>query len=201
MACLVGIAGPSGSGKSTLAQRLVQDLSVSAAVLSLDSYYRDLSHLEPAARAQANFDAPDALEHELLRDHLAALGQDQAVDVPVYSFADHARQKETQRLEPADFLLVEGIFTLYWPEVRALFDLRVFIAVDDALCLQRRTRRDVAQRGRTPQDVQRQYEETVRPMYEQHIAPTQRHAHLVLRGDQTIERSVAAVRHRLPAES
>ena len=198
MAFLIGIAGPSGSGKSTLAQRLHQALAAPSALLSLDSYYRDLAHLEPAERARTNFDAPDALEHELLRDQLAALARDRAVDVPVYSFAEHLRQTETQRLESADILIVEGIFTLYWPEVRDLFDLRVFIAVDDALCLERRTRRDVAQRARTPQDVQRQYAETVRPMYERHIAPTQRHAHLVLRGDQAIERSVAAVLHRLP---
>jgi uridine kinase len=201
VAYLIGIAGPSGSGKSTLAQNLEQALPGTVAQLALDSYYRDLSHLEPDQRAQVNFDAPDSLEHGLLRDHLTAIAQGHAIEVPVYSFAAHLRQTETQRLHPSDYLIIEGIFTLYWPEVRSLFDLSVFIAVDDALSLERRTLRDVAQRGRTAADVKQQYEQTVRPMYQQHIAPTQEHADLVLPGDQAIEHSVTKVLHRVPRQT
>ena len=190
---LIGLAGPSSSGKTTLARALQTHLPGPATVLSLDAYYRDLAALDPADRSRVNFDAPEALDHQRLAADLGQLAAGCRVEIPVYDFATHTRQASQQSLTPADFLLVEGLFALYWPAINALYHLRLFAAADDALCLERRLARDRIERGRSPASIRAQYQRQVRPMYRRHIHPTTRHADLILDGSTPTDQQVAAV--------
>jgi uridine kinase len=196
---LVGIAGPSGSGKTSLARALVDHFGQDAVTLvPLDAYYRDLAALGPQARLQRNFDTPEALDAELVTRQLADLARGQAVEMPVYRFDTHTRAPHGTIAAPAKNVIVEGLFTLYWPLLRELLQLKVFVDVDDAVGLSRRIERDVRERGRTPASVQQQYELTVRPMYERHVRPTKDHADLVLDGQRPLDELVSEVIDRWP---
>jgi uridine kinase len=177
---LIGIGGPSGAGKSYLACHLAERLK--APVLALDHYYRDLSHLPLEARAQSNFDDPTALEHELLIAQIADLHAGQAIEVPTYDFSLHTRTRETQSFVPAEFVIIEGLFTLHWPELRHHLGTQVYVDMTDDICLERRTERDVRERGRTPESVLEQFRETVAPMAERYVRPTRAHADVVVFG-------------------
>jgi uridine kinase len=177
---LIGIAGPSGAGKSYLAHHLSDYLR--APVLSLDHYYRDLSHLPLQARDRSNFDDPSALEHDLLIADVAQLAEGRAIAVPTYDFSVHTRAAQTQMFEPSPFVIVEGLFTLHWPELRRLLGTRVYVEMTDDICLQRRQERDVHERGRTPESVVDQFRTTVAPMAERYVRPTREHAHVVVFG-------------------
>ena len=178
---IIGIGGASCAGKTLLAEALAAHLT-DAVVLPVDAYYRDLAHLPLEARAAVNFDEPAAIDDELLIEHVRQLRDRRPVEQPVYDFTLHTRRPETKRLYEAAFVIVEGLLALYWPELRALMDVKVFVTLPDAECLARRTLRDVRDRGRTPQSVRAQYEATVRPMYEQWCLKTQQYADLVLDG-------------------
>jgi hypothetical protein len=114
-------------------------------------------------RKKANFDHPDALDWELLHEHLQAMAAGRGFDEPIYSFADYARTAETRRIEPSEFIVVEGLFVLYWPELRHMLDTKVYVETAAEVCFSRRLRRDVQERGRTESSVRDQYERTVRP--------------------------------------
>jgi uridine kinase len=189
---IIGVAGPSSSGKSELAKQLVERLP-GTSIVSLDSYYRGMEEIPLEERKKVNFDHPDSLDWELLHEHLVAIAGGRAFDEPVYSFADYARTPTTRRIEPTPSLIVEGLFVLYWPELRTMLDTKVYVQTDPEVCYQRRLARDVAERGRTPQSVYEQYQRTVRPSAEWFVHPTQKYADLVVSGEEPFERSTAAV--------
>jgi uridine kinase len=189
---IIGVAGPSSSGKSELARQLAERLP-GTAIVSLDSYYRGMEEIPLEERKKVNFDHPDSLDWELLHEHLVAIANGRAFDEPVYSFADYARTAETRRIEPTEFLIVEGLFVLYWPELRKMLDTKVYVQTDAAVCFERRLSRDVAERGRTPESVREQYERTVRPSAEWFVYPTEKYADLRVSGEEPFERSTAAV--------
>ncbi len=200
---VVGIAGPSGSGKTSLAHALAERSG--GIVFALDAYYRDQRGRSQAA---IEVDVPDAIDIELAVAQLRELVAGGIVDQPVYDYATHARTDATRTLAPAPFVFVEGLFALYWTELRTLLDPRVFVALDHHQCLRRRIERDVRERGRTPAEVAAQYEREVRPMYERHVAPTRGHAHLVLDGRDSINQltervmdALALPRSRSPGEA
>ncbi len=195
---IIGIAGCSGSGKSELALCLARRLG-GAAILAADSYYRPLDHLPLQERQEVNFDVPQALEWELLLAHLEQLRSGEPVEEPVYDFARHTRAPECRLVEPRGCIIVEGLFTLYWDQVRRALDTKVFVKTAPAVCFQRRLARDVAERGRTPESVRAQYAKTVLPGAENYIWPTERFADVVVSGEQPVEDSVAAILIRLPA--
>lgn len=188
---LIGIAGPSGAGKTTLAERVARDLG--APILSLDCYYRDLPGLAFEERARLNFDEPAALDSGLLVGHLERLASGADIEVPVYDFSRHLRAPRTTTLRAADFAVVEGLFALYWSEVRALLGTAVFVSAEDGLCFERRLERDIRERGRTPESVAGQYRATVRPMAERHVLPTRAFADVVVSGAALLDLSAAAV--------
>ena len=188
---LIGIAGPSGAGKSFLAEHLAQALV--APVLPLDHYYRDLSHLPCDVRAQSNFDEPEALEHELLISQVQELGQGAAVAVPIYDFIQHTRTGETRLLLPGRYVIIEGIFTLYWLELRRLLGTSVYVEASEDLCRERRLERDVRERGRSPESVLEQIRSSVFPMMYRYVEPTRLHAEVVLSGSAEIHESVSRV--------
>ena len=197
---MIGIAGPSSSGKTELARRLAKNLS-GAPILSLDSYYRGMEEIPLEARKKVNFDHPDALDWPLLGRHLQELSGGQAIDEPVYSFADYARTAATKHVAPADFVIVEGLFVLHWPELRALLDTKVYVDTEASVCFNRRLKRDVAERGRTPESVCEQYERTVRPSAEWFVIPSRRFADVIVSGEETLEHSAAAVMSALERAS
>jgi uridine kinase len=188
---LIGVAGPSCAGKTELSRALHSKLG--AALLQLDAYYFDLSDRSMEERARFNFDVPSALDHDLFLSQLQALSIGHGVDVPVYDFATHSRTNRTERVEPNQFIVVEGLFVLYWSDIRALFGTRVFVDLSDPVCLERRIHRDVRERGRTEESVVRQFNETVAPMADLYVRTTREHADIVIPGDSPIDASVAVV--------
>jgi uridine kinase len=188
---LIGVAGPSCSGKSLLAAHLAARLN--AAVLPFDAYYRPLDHLSPPQRAVYNFDAPEALDSDLLLHHVHQLHQGECVPVPVYDFATHTRLEQTIELAPQPWVIVEGLFALYWESVRALLGTKIYVDLDEELCLQRRIERDTRERGRSRHSVILQYRDTVAPMARQYVHPARAHADLLVAGN--------AAGHLLPGDS
>ncbi len=189
---IIGIAGPSSSGKTELARQLARKLP-GTSIVSLDSYYRGMEEIPLEARKKVNFDHPDAIEWPLLREHLEAMAAGLPFDEPVYSFADYARTAETRRIEPSEFVIVEGLFVFHWPELRELLDTKVYVETDPSVCFNRRLKRDVAERGRTPESVCEQYQRTVRPSAEWFVIPSRKFADLVVSGAEPLEHSTAAV--------
>ncbi len=188
---LIGITGPSGAGKTYLATHLAATLH--APVLALDRYYRDLSHLSLEQRAQVNFDAPEALDHELMVEQVARLRNNETVQLPVYNFATHTRTGRTEVLLPSAVVIIEGLFTLHWPNLRELLDTKVFVDMNDEVCLARRQERDVRERGRTAESVIEQYAATVAPMAQRYIRPGAIHADVLVSGSEPIGDSVSRV--------
>ena len=188
---LIGVTGGSGSGKTWLTNHLAARLP--AEVLPLDSYYRDLPQLDFAERARQNFDAPEALDWELIHTQTRTLAEGRPAGRPVYDFTTHRRRPETARITPGRFLIVEGLFALWSEAVRALCGTKVFLAVNSEACLRRRLARDVAERGRTAESVRGQWADTVLPSYERWVLPTRQFADLVLSGEDRVEGAGAAV--------
>ncbi len=184
---LVGIAGTSCAGKGALTRWLAGHLP--AAVLPVDAYYKALDHLTPSERARINYDEPAAIEDALLEQHLRLLIAGRPVDRPIYDFAVHTRGARTLHLEPDHYLLIEGLFTLYWPNIRSLLSASIFITAPDTVCLHRRIGRDLRERERTEISVRSQYNGTVQPMRELYIDPTAAYAGLVLDGTRPIEQN------------
>ena len=195
-AVVLGIAGCSGSGKTTLAAELARTLG--GVHFPLDHYYRDLAHLPFAQRIGQNFDDPRLIESPLLAAHVSALARGEAIERPVYDFASHTRVPgRTETVYPAGFLIVEGLFTLIYPELLSLFHLSVYVDTPDELCFDRRMRRDVEERGRTPESVRRQYEATVWPAAERCIRPSAANADVILDGTGALDWKVERVLHEL----
>lgn len=178
---LIGIAGGTGSGKSTVARKIADGLPAdSVAVIDHDSYYRDRSDLTFDERSKLNFDHPDALDNDLLVEHLEALREGRGVDVPNYDFKTHSRQPDRRRVEPPRILIVEGILVFVEERVRRLLDVKIFVDTDADIRVFRRIRRDLEQRGRSFQMVREQYYATVRPMHLQFVEPSKRWADLIV---------------------
>lgn len=178
---VIGIAGGSGSGKTTVAQEILNRVGPARiACLPHDAYYRDLSGLPPAQRAEVNFDHPNALETELLIQHILQLKQYQPIELPVYDFSVHTRTAQTVLIKPQRVIMVEGILIFAEPELRKLFDIRIFVDTDSDLRFIRRLQRDLSERGRTTESVIHQYLKTVRPMHLEFVEPSKRYADIII---------------------
>jgi uridine kinase len=196
---VVAIAGCSGSGKTTLAAELARTLC--GVHFHFDNYYRELGHLPPAERALQNFDDPAMIESPLLAAHVRALAAGDSIERPIYDFSTHTRvEGRTESFHPGAFLLVEGLFALHYEELLPLYQLRIYIDTPDELCFERRLKRDIEQRGRSPESVRRQYEATVRPASLAFVRPSAVHADLIVDGtgalDWKVERVLAEMRTR-----
>jgi len=198
---LIGIAGPSCSGKSELSRHLAHRLSeMRPVILPLDAYYHDLSSLDPGVREKQNFDLPEALDLHLFEDHLRSLAAGVGIEKPVYDFSTHTRSSQQERIYPGGLVIVEGLFILYWKEIRDLLHTSVFVFLRDHRCLSRRIERDIRERGRTREAVLAQYEDTVRPMNEHYVQPTKAFAQIVVNGEDPLDRSTAIIMDRMNLE-
>lgn len=177
----LAVAGGTGSGKTTISNALLERIGHNRiAYVPQDAYYKDLSHLPPAQRATINFDHPNALDTELLADHIHQLQQWQHVEIPVYDFTRHQRTTTTQAMKPQPIILVEGILILVENDLRDLFDIKIFVDTDADLRFIRRLKRDIAERGRTMDSVIDQYLMTVRPMHQEFVEPSRRYADVII---------------------
>lgn len=181
---IIGIAGGTGSGKTTVARRIVKDLSAEKAVLlSLDSYYKDSSHVPFEDRQKINFDHPDAFDWPLLIEQLMALKSGKSVESPTYEFVTSSRTDKTIHVDPCEVLVLEGILTFANPEVCELLDLKVFVDTDADVRLIRLIERDVVERGRTAQAVMERYTRVLKPMHNLFVEPTKAMADFVISGE------------------
>lgn len=177
---IIGICGASGSGKSTLAKALSARLERPCIYIKQDSYYKDHPDMTFEERERINYDEPDAFEHDALRNDLMALRSGRPITAKSYDYTQHRRCDSGEIIQPADVALLEGIHVFYDAEVRDLLDFKIYIQVDPDVCLLRRVKRDLRDRGRSIEGVYRQYLETVKPMYEKHIRNYVEHADLIV---------------------
>lgn len=177
---LIGIVGGSGSGKTTVARAIYDFLGRDAAFIDQDAYYRDLSHLTLEERRLVNFDHPDAFDTELFVAQLKQLQAGETIQKPTYDYPAHTRAAEVVAVEPRDVILVDGILLFADPRLRALFDIRIYVDVAEDVRFIRRLQRDVRERGRSMDDVIRQYLQTVRPMHLEFVEPSKRWADVII---------------------
>ncbi|MDP2060339.1 MAG: uridine kinase [Flavobacteriaceae bacterium] len=178
---IIGIAGGTGCGKTTVVDQIINELPIDeVGVISQDSYYNDLSHLTFEERAKVNFDHPRAIDFDLLVGHLKLLKNGHAVPQPVYSFNIHNRTEEVVITMPRKVMIVEGILILTHPDIRDMFDIKIFVHADSDERLIRRLRRDISERGRDLEEVINRYQVTLKPMHEQFIEPTKEYADIII---------------------
>lgn len=178
---IIGIAGGTGSGKTTVVQKIAEQFSKDeVAILSHDSYYYDNSHLPLEERRKKNFDHPDAIEFELMIEHVKMLKAGQPIEEPVYSFITCTRQTETKIISPKQVLIIEGILCLTNKALRDLMDIKVYVDCDSDVRLARVIQRDIQERGRNVEQVLSRYHKTVRPSHIQFIEPTKSHADIIV---------------------
>ncbi|MFB6434759.1 MAG: uridine kinase [Candidatus Malihini olakiniferum] len=182
---IIGIAGASASGKSLISSTLYRELRDQVGdehiwVIQEDSYYKDQSHMSMAERVKTNYDHPYAMDHDLLLTHLQMLKTGQAIELPQYSYVEHARKQETVNLLPKKVIILEGILLLTEIRLRNELNFSIFVDTPLDLCLLRRMRRDVNERGRSMDSVMEQYQKTVRPMFLQFIEPSKKYADIIV---------------------
>ncbi len=182
---MIAIAGPSGSGKTSIAREVSKALG--GIIFSLDNYYLDLKDIRLDDRGDRNFDDPASLDEAMVIQHLLALAQGKTIERPIYDFTTHTRTERIEKVTPAKHIIVEGLFTLHWPEVRPAYHAKIYVDLGHAVCLPRRLRRDISERGRSVESVLKQYAQTVEPMAEKFVKPTKQYADIVLSGSEPVE--------------
>jgi len=181
---IIGIAGGTGSGKTTVVHQIMNELPQNeVGIISQDSYYKENKNLSFDERALINFDHPRAIDFELLVSHLKELKAGNNVNQPVYSFVTHNRTDDFILTHPRKVMIVEGILILTNPELRDLFDVKIFVNADSDERLIRRLKRDIAERGRSMEEVLSRYQSTLKPMHQQFIEPTKAYADIIIPHD------------------
>ena len=178
---IIGIAGGTGCGKTTVVNQILNELPEGeVGIISQDSYYKDTSHLSYDERVKINFDHPRSIDFELLETHLKQLRDGETIDQPVYSFVKHNRTGDTIRTLPRKVMIVEGILILTNPELRDMFDIKIFVHADSDERLIRRLKRDISERGRDINEVLTRYQNTLKPMHQQFIEPMKEYADIII---------------------
>ncbi len=181
---IIGIAGGTGSGKTTVVHQIMNELpSTEVGIISQDSYYKETTDLSYEERSKINFDHPRAIDFELLIQHLKDLKEGKVINQPIYSFITHNRTNDTISTHPRKVMIVEGILIFTNPEIRDLFDIKIFVYADSDERLIRRLKRDIAERGRDMEEVLNRYQTTLKPMHEQFIEPTKAFADIIIPND------------------
>ncbi len=178
---IIGIAGGTGCGKTTVVDQILNQLPEGeVGIISQDSYYQDTTHLSYDERVKINFDHPRSIDFELLVDHLKELKNGNPIEQPVYSFVKHNRTSDTIKTLPRKVMIVEGILILTNPELRDMFDIKIFVHADSDERLIRRLKRDIAERGRDINEVLTRYQNTLKPMHQQFIEPMKEYADIII---------------------
>jgi uridine kinase len=178
---IIGIAGGTGCGKTTVVNQILNELPEGeVGIISQDSYYMDTTHLSYDERVKINFDHPRSIDFELLEEHLRELKAGNAIEQPVYSFVKHNRTGDTIKTNPRKVIIVEGILILTNPELRKIFDIKIFVHADSDERLIRRLKRDITERGRDINEVLTRYQTTLKPMHQQFIEPMKEYADIII---------------------
>jgi len=178
---IIGIAGGTGCGKTTVVNQILNELPEGeVGIISQDSYYMDTTHLSFDERVKINFDHPRSIDFELLEEHLRELKAGHVIEQPVYSFVKHNRTGDTIKTNPRKVIIVEGILILTNPELRKLFDIKIFVHADSDERLIRRLKRDITERGRDIDEVLTRYQTTLKPMHQQFIEPMKEYADIII---------------------
>ncbi|MEI7984351.1 MAG: uridine kinase [Armatimonadota bacterium] len=186
---VIGIGGGTGSGKSTIANAMADHLD--AAVIRIDDYYRPLNHLTFEEREQVNFDAPEAIDHVLLMEHIMLLRDGNAIEKPHYDFTRHTRAVFGDVVEPKSVIIVEGLFALHWSEVNDFYHTTIFVETPKETRFARRLTRDIEERGRDEAEVTFRFNSHVNPMHEIYVQPTSVSADLIVHGHQEFEMTLS----------
>ena len=191
---IIGIAGGTSSGKTTVVKEIVNSLPAGeVVVIPQDSYYKDSSHVPVEKRQFINFDHPDAFDWELMVEQLSMLRKGESIDQPTYSYITCTRQPETVHIEPRKIIIIEGIMALVSPELRELMDLKIFVDAEADDRLIRLIRRDIVERGRTPEMVLSRYERIVKAMHDEFIEPTKKYADIIIPQGGSNEKAIKAL--------
>lgn len=178
---IIGIAGGTGSGKTTVVNQIVEESPKGEVeVITQDSYYKETSDLTYEQRVNINFDHPNSIDFDLLKEHIIALKNNQPIEQPIYSFTEHNRTDKTITITPKKVVIVEGILVLSQPEIRELFDIKIYVHTDSDERLIRRLKRDICERGRDLDEVLTRYQTTLKPMHEQFIEPSKEYADIII---------------------
>ena len=178
---IIGIAGGTGCGKTTVVNTILKELPQDeVVVISQDSYYKDTTHLSYEERVKINFDHPRSIDFDLLVNHLIELRKGNTIQQPVYSFVQHNRTGDSVLTKPRKVIIVEGILILTNPEIRDLFDIKIFVHADSDERLIRRLKRDISERGRDIDEVLDRYQNTLKPMHQQFIEPMKEYADIII---------------------
>ncbi len=178
---IIGVAGGTASGKTTLVNKVVSDLNAEqVGLIAQDAYYKDNSHLSFEQRCLLNYDHPDALDFDLMVSQIIALKNGTTIEQPIYDYSNHNRTQMTRQMCPKSILIIEGILVFHNAALRTLMDLKVFVDAPAELRLDRRMQRDIAERGRSQQEVITRYQNTLKPMHDQFIEPTKEHADIIV---------------------
>lgn len=176
---VIGITGGSGSGKSTIVRK-ISEVCSDFVFIAQDNYYKSARFINNSNITAVNFDHPDAIDSDLLLEHIKSLKEWKSVDIPQYDFVHHSRMDETIHVEPAPLIIVEGLMVLYDQRIRDLLDLKIYVDTPDDIRFIRRLQRDISERGRTVDSVVKQYMETVRPGHFSFIEPTKEFADIII---------------------
>jgi len=189
---IIGVAGPSGSGKTALAESLAALLG-NTEIVRCDDYYHDLTAIPVHDREKNNFDHPDAIDKDLLREHIKMLSEGRSVDSPVYDYSIHSRTSRVRRIDPQKVIILEGLFTLFWEEIRHYCVLSIFVEAAHDICLQRRIDRDMKERGFERGSIIQRYQSHVKPMCDLYVNPTMEFAQIILDGTKSIPENVKKI--------
>lgn len=180
MTKIIGIAGGTASGKTSILHKLADELGSQAQIIYMDAYYHSYDQYSFEDKLHLNYDHPKAFDIELLVRHLKDLKAGKSIDMPVYDYVKYERKKERKRVAPAQVILLEGLFVLYYESLKPLLDLKVYVQADPDIRLIRRIRRDQIERGRSLESILKQYTETIKPMHEAFVAPTKKEADIII---------------------
>ena len=195
---IIGISGGSGSGKTYISEKLIGECQKGVACLiSQDSFYKDLSHLSFEERGSQNFDEPSSLDFELFIQVVHTLYKGKGVEIPIYDFSQHIRSSGFQKIKPTPVIILDGTLLFSHPKLIDLINLKVYIDTPDEVRLSRRVRRDIRERDRTYDSVMEQYSNSVRPMFDKHIAPTIKYADIVIDLHKNKNKSIALIKNEI----
>ena len=180
---IIGITGGSGSGKSSVARKVLSYYgSEKCAIIEVDSYYKDLKHLTMQEREKTNFDHPDSIDFDLMVNHLEKILEGTEIHVPVYDYKTHTRTALTKNIKSQNIIIIEGLFSLFKQRIRDFMNIRVFVETDNKTRLARRIKRDMKYRKRTYESIIVQYNNNVKPMYDNYIEPSKKFCNLIIEG-------------------
>lgn len=191
---IILIGGGTGSGKTTVSKKIIENFGEDKCImLPMDNYYKDMSHIPLEERRKYNYDHPDMIEHTLIVRHIKELLTGKPIELPMYDFTQYTRTGDSVSIEPKPILIIEGIFALYYEELRALADLKLFIDAESDERFIRRLQRDIFERGRTIESVIDQYLTTVKPMHDAYVEPTKKYADIIIPHGGYNEKAISVV--------